>query len=127
MPVVGAHSVGVEDGGPGLPVTNWSTVGGDLRVPHFFGLHALQALPLVGILLRSFGQSWVCSTHRIALVWTAGLASIGLVLLLTWQALRGQPVIAPDAITLGALLPLVVAAGLVTCGAVLHGRSRQKW
>jgi hypothetical protein len=118
----GAHSVGVADGGPSLPVVGWSTEGGDLRVAHFVGIHALQALPLVGWLLtRRIGR--LRPGQRLALVWAAGLAYLGLVLLLTWQALRGQPLMGPDALTLGALAGLVAAAGLVV-GVVLLSMRR---
>ena len=99
--VAGAHSVGVLDGGPGLPVVGWSTAGGDLRVGHFVGLHALQALPILAMLLTRFGTRLDRADQ--------GPAAAGgrrrvrrLTMLLTWQALRGQPLIRPDALTLTA-------------------------
>jgi len=108
--VVGAHSVGVDDGGPGLPFLGWSTTGGDLRVGHFFGLHGLQVLPFLAFLLtRRAARRRLTQRQRVGLIWTAGLGYLGLTLLLTWQAMRAQPLIAPDGMTL-------LAAGLLAAG-----------
>ncbi len=122
MPISGAHSVGVADGGPGLPVVGWSTEGGDLRAPHFVGLHALQILPLFGWLLTVAGGAWFGARHRTAMVCVFGLAYLGIVVLLTWQALRGQSVVAPDGLTLGAFAAGAVVAGAAALGIVLHAR-----
>jgi hypothetical protein len=121
--IVGAHSVGVADGGPGLPVLGWSTVGGDLRAAHFVGLHALQVLPFFGWLLtrRKGVFALMAANERLALVWTGGLGYFGLVMLLTWQGLRGQSVINPDATTIAAASALagsVATSTLITVARV---------
>ncbi|MFF0155741.1 hypothetical protein [Micromonospora sp. NPDC005203] len=118
----GAHSVGVPDGGPGLPIVGWSTTGGDLRIGHFVGLHALQALPILTILLTRFATRLDQRTH-VRLLVVAGSAYGLLTLLLTWQALRGQPLLRPDASTLAAVAILVVATTAAS-GLVLAGRRR---
>tara|TARA_R110000737_G_C14582731_1_gene485993 strand:- start:667 stop:1584 length:918 start_codon:yes stop_codon:yes gene_type:complete len=41
-----SHNVGVADGESGLPLVNWSTIAGDLRIAHFFGIHGMQIIPL---------------------------------------------------------------------------------
>jgi hypothetical protein len=121
---IGAHSVGVDDGGPGLPIVGWSTVGGDLRVPHFVGIHALQALPLVAWLLMALPAAWLTVRDRSRLMIVAGVGGLGVVILLLWQALRGQSVIAPDATTLLAAGGGLVALGVAALAVVLNARRR---
>ncbi|MEV6342506.1 hypothetical protein [Actinoplanes sp. NPDC051851] len=115
--VTGAHSVGVPDGGPGMPLTGWSTAGGDLRIGHFVGLHALQALPLLAYALRRVGER-----SRFGLVLVGGVAYGVLELLLTWQALRAQPLLRPDGITLIALAALVAGTAAGVAAVLARGR-----
>ena len=123
--IIGAHSVGVADGGPGLPFLGWSTTGGDLRIAHFVGLHALQVLPLFGWWIARRRSSILCSRHRVALVWTVALSYLGLVGLLTWQALRAQPLMAPDALTWQALASLLSATALAVMIVIAHARAQE--
>ncbi|MEU8813485.1 hypothetical protein [Actinoplanes sp. NPDC048796] len=109
--ISGAHAVGVPDGGPGLPLTGWSTTGGDLRVGHFIGMHGLQALPLLAFLLT---RTRLGTSQSTRLLLTAASAYAATVAIVTWQALRGQPLLAPDAATLAAAGAVVVATLIAT-------------
>jgi hypothetical protein len=97
----GQHGVGVPDGG-GMPITNWSTVGGDLRVPHFIGLHAIQVFVLAVLVLTALAArvTWLRSTRvRAQLTGVVILGYTGLFGITTWQAMRGQSLVHPDAAT----------------------------
>jgi len=124
MRVVGAHTVGAPDGGPGLPGTGWSTEHGDLRVPHFFGMHAVQILPLLAwLLMRS--RRVRPAVQRVVLVQIAAASYAALLAILVWQALRGQSIMAPDLATLLALGTWTVATGIAVVMAMrLAGTGR---
>jgi hypothetical protein len=89
----GAHSVGLPDGGAGLPVVNWSTRGGDLRVAHFFGMHALQLLPLLGHLLSTRLAAGLGEKNGVRWVQAVGTVYALLALLLFLWAVAGRPLI----------------------------------
>ena len=81
----GQHTVGAPDGGPGLPGLGWSTQAGDLRLAHFLGMHALQALPLLGWA----ASRWV-PRRAVALVGAGALVYATAVLGLFGWALLGR-------------------------------------
>jgi hypothetical protein len=87
----GAHSVSVKDGGPGLPIVNWSTQGGDLRAAHFLGLHALQVLPIVGFLVGKH-KRWAISQKTAYVLALSGLYAL-LIAGLYFQAIHGSPLL----------------------------------
>lgn len=79
----GGHWIGgaATDAG-GLPVFGWSRSGGDLRVAHFFGLHAMQVLPLA---------AWLLGPRRRVAVALFAVAWTGLAVWTFAEALAGRP------------------------------------
>ncbi len=119
--VVGAHSVGVPDGGPSMPLTGWSTTGGDLRIPHFVGMHALQLLPLLVMVLAALAPRFARLADdrvRLRLVLLASGVYAAVFGLILWQALRGEPLVHPSGVTLGAAGLILVAAAVGTYGSL---------
>lgn len=90
--VAGAHTVGGKDGGPGLPLTHWSTEHGDLRVSHFLGMHALQLLPLLLLGLRAVRRRDNDGVEQAVLLAATTVCALAFVATLV-QALRGIPLL----------------------------------
>jgi hypothetical protein len=91
MVAQGQSVVGVAPEGPGLPVVNWSTTGGDFRVAHFLGIHAIQILPIAGWLIDGLK-----ALPRRAKPTTFMAISAGYVLLMGFlfiQAMNGVPLV----------------------------------
>lgn len=82
------HSVGIEGGR--VPVFGWNRSGGDLRIAHFMGIHAEQAIPLIAACagLAGFSQ---------AVRWRILVGGTGLFVVVTIavfaQAVAGRPLL----------------------------------
>lgn len=120
--IAGAHAVGVEDGGPGLPFLGWSTVAGDLRVGHFFGLHSIQ---VAAILLAI---SWLLPlAFRVPLILVGNFTWLGIVGLVTWQSLRAEPFSSPSQLTIISFVALVALASVLFVAlSLIQSRAKSK-
>jgi len=78
--------------GPSLPLTGWSTTGGDLRVAHFLGVHAQQALPCLGWWLARRGGRGALAAMALGAAAYAGLVGLALA-----QAYAGAPLLGGSA------------------------------
>lgn len=87
-----AHNVNVADGGTGLPLVNWSTTGGDLRIAHFFALHSIQIIPLFALWAS---KKWNSSDrNQIIAITIFGLLFASFIGFVFYQAKQGIPFIA---------------------------------
>jgi hypothetical protein len=77
-------------GESGLPFLNWSTLYGDLRVAHFFGIHALQIIPFAGYFIAEKIQE---AGKAKLYVWIIALLYFAFVTALAVQSLMGIPFI----------------------------------
>lgn len=115
----GGHTVGAARRRSRPPLTEWSTLHGDLRITHFAGLHALQVLPLVAWVLAA-GPAWMSGPGP---GWSPSPAPATSGCSLCWRDRRSVGrLLRPDATTLSALAVLLVAS-VTAVGLVLRQRT----
>jgi hypothetical protein len=81
-----SHSVGQVGGH--VPVFGWNRLGGDLRVAHFLGIHAEQAMPILAALVAGL----TARARWLALV-LGSLAYSAVTVALFAQAIAGRALI----------------------------------
>jgi hypothetical protein len=87
-----SHNVGFSDGGDGMFLVNWSLEGGDLRIAHFLGLHAIQIIPIVAYFINKRLPNSPVKAGILSTLF--GISYLGLIVTTYYQAKNGIPLIA---------------------------------
>jgi len=109
----------VDGGTRMLPILGWNVDSGDLRIPHFVGIHSAQFILLVAAAAMALGARGLSVNRQRVLVWVGAAFYFGLTMLVMGQALRNESIVAPSAQALGVaagLAALSMAAMLLTVG-----------
>jgi hypothetical protein len=88
MSVINSHNVGGKIGESGLTFLNWSTLFGDLRVAHFFGLHSLQVIPILGFYVSTNIKN---ESKASLMIWLGSIIYLAFVCFTMVQAINGMP------------------------------------
>lgn len=80
------HAVGATGGH--VPLFGWNRSGGDLRIAHFLGIHAQQAIPILALLIDG-----LTAPRRRALLAGGTLAYVSLTFAIFAQAVAGRPLL----------------------------------
>ncbi|GGL05553.1 hypothetical protein GCM10007382_26760 [Salinibacterium xinjiangense] len=95
---------------------------GDLRIPHFIGMHALRVLPILVIVLEFLSQRMPCLAFpqvRLRLVRVAVVTYVATLSILTWQELAGQSIVSPAGPILAAGAAVAVATVIAAVTAIM--------
>lgn len=80
------HAVGAVGGK--VPLFGWNRSGGDLRIAHFLGIHAQQAIPLMAMIASGLGRPW-----RYGVVLTGSVIFLAVTLSVFAQAVHGSALV----------------------------------
>lgn len=85
-----SHHVGhAAAGSPAMPMTGWSLVVGDLRVPHFLATHMMQVIPVAGLM----ADRWLPKRAGVHVIVLLTVCWAGLVIGQFLTALDGRPLV----------------------------------
>ncbi len=128
LSILGAHNVNaIIDGQTRMiPFLGWNRDGGDLRIAHFIGLHAIQVIPLLGLWLERRRARWLGDDARASLIAVASATYLGVTLLTLWQALRNESIATPGAMTFGGFAVVLSLTAIATAAIITRARAEDR-